>query len=226
MVRACLGDAGGHCAHTQLGSELHGDARVRVRVLEIVNQLRNVLDGVDVVVRRRADESHPGGGIANGGDHLVHLEPGQLAPFARLCPLHDLDLQLVGICEVIYGHPEATARYLFDGRARGVTVLERDEAPGVLTALARVGFAADAIHRNGEGLMRFDGYGAEAHGPRGETLHYFALRLDFFEWNRSTIDARLEAQQPSEGRMARRNLVSVVSKLPIGIFAVGARGHL
>ena len=33
--------------------QLHANARVMIGVLEIVNQLRQIFDGVDVVVRRR-----------------------------------------------------------------------------------------------------------------------------------------------------------------------------
>ena len=49
-----LGDAGGDRADADLGDQLHADARVAVAVLQVVDQLGQVLDRVDVVVRRRA----------------------------------------------------------------------------------------------------------------------------------------------------------------------------
>ena len=64
-VRVRLGDARGDRAHAHLGHQLHAHACVLVGVLEVVDELREVLDGVDVVVRRRADEAHAGG--ASGG---------------------------------------------------------------------------------------------------------------------------------------------------------------
>ena len=51
-----LGDAGGDRADADLGHQLHADARAVVRVLQVVDQLRQVLDRVDVVVRRRRDQ--------------------------------------------------------------------------------------------------------------------------------------------------------------------------
>ena len=55
-VAVRLGDACGDRAHADLRDELHVHARLRVGVLQVVDELLDVLDGVDVVVRRRADE--------------------------------------------------------------------------------------------------------------------------------------------------------------------------
>ena len=52
-----LRHAGGDRADADLGDELHVDARPRVRVLQVVDELLEVLDRVDVVVRRRADQA-------------------------------------------------------------------------------------------------------------------------------------------------------------------------
>jgi hypothetical protein len=59
---ACaLATPGGDGADADLGHELHADAREAVAVLQVVDQLRQVLDRIDVVVRRRGDEAHAGG---------------------------------------------------------------------------------------------------------------------------------------------------------------------
>ena len=55
VVGLGLGHAGGHRADADFGDQLHRDRRRGVRVLEVVDQLREVLDRVDVVVRRRRD---------------------------------------------------------------------------------------------------------------------------------------------------------------------------
>ena len=57
MVRARLGDAGRDRADADFGHQLHRDARNRVHVLEVVNQLRQVFDRIDVVVWRRRDQA-------------------------------------------------------------------------------------------------------------------------------------------------------------------------
>ena len=63
---------------------------------EVVDELRKVLDRVDVVVRRRRDEGHTGSGVTYPGDDLVYLVAGKVSALARLRPLRHLDLNLVG----------------------------------------------------------------------------------------------------------------------------------
>ena len=60
VVRACLGDAGGDRADPQGRDQLHADPGARVDGPQVGDQLREVLDRVDVVVRRRADQRLPG----------------------------------------------------------------------------------------------------------------------------------------------------------------------
>ena len=49
-----LGHPGGHRAHAHLGHQLHVDPGPRVGRLQVVDELGDVLDGVDVVVRAAA----------------------------------------------------------------------------------------------------------------------------------------------------------------------------
>ena len=60
MIRMALHDAGGDHAHAVLGHQLDADAGPGVGGLEVVDQLRQILNGVDIVVGRRGDEAHPG----------------------------------------------------------------------------------------------------------------------------------------------------------------------
>jgi hypothetical protein len=55
-----MGEASRDGADADLGHQLHRDASVGIGVLEVEDQLGDVLDGVDVVVRRRRDEGHAG----------------------------------------------------------------------------------------------------------------------------------------------------------------------
>ena len=68
-----LGDAGGDGADADFRDELDGDARLRIDVLEVVDELRQILDGVDVVVRRRRDEADAGDGVADAARFRCRL---------------------------------------------------------------------------------------------------------------------------------------------------------
>ena len=105
-VRVRLGDARRDGAHAHLGDQLHADARVAVGVLQVVDELLQVLDGVDVVVRRRRDEAHARRGVAHLGDPRVDFGAGQLAALAGLGALGHLDLQLARVDQVVAGDAE------------------------------------------------------------------------------------------------------------------------
>jgi hypothetical protein len=96
-----LGDARGHGADARLGDQLDRTSALRVDLLEVEDELRQVLDRVDVVVRRRRDQRRAGrcsGAVA--AMVSVDLVARQLAALAGLGALRHLDLQLLGVDQV------------------------------------------------------------------------------------------------------------------------------
>src|SRR5690606_41588116 len=55
--------------------------RLAVDVFQVVNKLRQVFDGIDIVVRRWRDQAHARHRIAQLGDVVRYLVAGQLAAF-------------------------------------------------------------------------------------------------------------------------------------------------
>src|SRR5439155_14198379 len=68
VVRFGLGHTRSHGADAHFRDELHRDGRGGIRVLQLVDQLRQVLDRVDIVVWRRRDQLHAGGRVADLGN--------------------------------------------------------------------------------------------------------------------------------------------------------------
>src|SRR4028119_1547777 len=68
-------------------------------------------------------------------------------------------------------------------------------ALGVLAALARVRLAPDAVHGDGQGLVRLLRGGAEGYGPRREALHDLLGRLDLLQGD----GVAPEVEQPAQG---------------------------
>ncbi len=89
---------------------------------QVVDQLGEILDRVDVVVRRRGDQADAGRRVAQAGDRLVDLVARQLAALAGLGALGDLDLELVGVDQVGGRHAEPRRRDLLDRRAAQIAV--------------------------------------------------------------------------------------------------------
>src|SRR5438094_740099 len=87
--------------HTRLRYQLHADTRARVDLLEIVDELRQVLDRVDVVVRRRRDQGHARYRVAQARDQGRDLVGRELASFTGLRALGDLDLELIRAHQIV-----------------------------------------------------------------------------------------------------------------------------
>ena len=123
-----LRDARGDGADADLGDQLDADARAVVGVLQIVDELREVLDGINVVMRRRRNQSDAGHRVANLRDEVVHLVPRKLATLAGLRALRHFDLELVGIDEVVAGDAEARRGDLLNRATAPVAIRIAHEA--------------------------------------------------------------------------------------------------
>ncbi len=187
-----LGDAGGDGADAGLGDQLHADPGVGVDLLQVVDELGQVLDRVDVVVRRRRDQGDAGRGVAQAGDLERDLEARQLAALAGLGTLGDLDLELLGGVEIFGGDAEAARGHLLDRRVGVVAVGARVEALLALAALAAVGPRADPVHGDGQGLVRLGREGAQRHAGRDEALPDLGDALDLVERHRRQLAVEVE----------------------------------
>ncbi len=122
MIGLGFGHAGGNRADAHFAHQLHADAGGRVGVLQIVNELGQIFNRVNVMVRRRGNQPHARRRMPQLADVFVHLMAGKLAAFAGLGALGHLDLQFIGIDEILGGHAKASAGHLLDGRAAKIAV--------------------------------------------------------------------------------------------------------
>src|SRR6266511_5212285 len=106
VVRLRLCHTGCDRADADFGYKLHRNRRLRVGVLQVVDQLCEILDRVNVVMRYRRNEPDARHREAQLRDVFGHLVPGALAAFAGLRTLRHRDLQLVGVDQVLRGHAE------------------------------------------------------------------------------------------------------------------------
>ena len=82
-------DAGGDRADADFRNELHADARVVIRVLQVVNQLGQIFDRINVVMRRRRNQADAGRrmtDLGNPGINFFCRAIGRLRRAWRLAP--------------------------------------------------------------------------------------------------------------------------------------------
>ena len=202
--RAGLGDTGRDRAHASARDELDADPRPRVDRPQVGDELGEVLDRVDVVVRRRADVALAGLAATERGDVGGRLLAGQLAALARLRALGDLDLELVGAGEVRGGHAEPRRRDLLDPGVVAAAVGGRGVPGGILAALAGVRGAAGTLDADRQRLVGFGAQRADAHRRDDEAADDVAGGLDLRERDgrRGGADAQLVARDRAVRRRA------------------------
>ena len=224
LVGSALGHTGGDGADTGLADQLDRHARAGVGVLKIEDKLRQVLDGVDVVVRRRRDQADAGRGLTDLGDPGVDLLAGQVATLAGLGALGHLDLNLEGAAQVAARHAKARACHLLDGGVLGVTVSQWGLATRILAALAGIGTAVQAVHGDGHALVRLFADGAIRHGAGVKAADDVERRLDLVECHRGAA-AGIKVQQIAQAHRTAR-AVQAGAVLLKGVVAVLTAGGL
>ena len=105
--------------------------------------------------------------------------PGKLSALAGLGALRDLDLQHFGIDQV-FGRDAETAR----GDLLDLGILLGAVARRILAALAGVGAAAEAVHRDRQRLVRLGRERAERHAGAIEARQDRLERLDLLDRDR------------------------------------------
>ena len=190
-LRTGLGNAGGDGADTGFTDQLDIDSGLAVGALQVVNQLGQILNGVDIVVRRGRDQANTRGRVAALGNPGIDLRAGQLTALAGLRALSHFDLDFLGGHQVFAGDAEPGGCHLLDG-----AVALGAEAILGFAALAGVGLAAQAVHSDGHALVGLLRQSAVAHGCGLEAFDDTVNALHLFDGH--ALGGVIEVQQASQ----------------------------
>ena len=80
--------------------QFYCDSCLWVHLLDVKYKLCQILDGVDVVVRRRRNKRNARNGMTKLSDKRRDLMPGKLSAFARFRTLSNFYLDLLGTSKV------------------------------------------------------------------------------------------------------------------------------
>src|SRR5690625_7984767 len=112
-----FGDTGINSPDALFSNEFDVDAGILISALEIVDELREVLNGVDVMVRRWGNQPDARSGNTHFGNPRIDLIGRQLAALTGLGALGHLDLNIGAVIKVVAGHTKAPGGHLLDSRA-------------------------------------------------------------------------------------------------------------
>src|SRR6266705_1169237 len=177
-IRARFGYASSNDADSRTGNEFYADARARIHGAQVMDQLRQVFDAVNVVMRRRRNQRRARGGVPDSRDVFADFLRGQLAALTRFRALRHLDFEFFRVDEVIGGDSKTPRSDLLDlvGRGRLETI-----GMGIFSAFAGITASTELIHRQSQGPVRFRAERAKRHRLGAETLDDGLEGLDLVE---------------------------------------------
>ena len=186
-VGISLGHTGSDGAHTGLGHQLDRHQRLRIDLLQVEDELCQIFDGIDVMVRRWRNQTHARPRKTQLGDHLVDLVAGQLSALTGLGALRHLDLQHFRVDQIFGGHAETAGGDLLD-----LGVLLGAIADRVFTTLARIGACAQAVHGDSQSLVGLGGQSTQRHAGRIKARDDGFDGFDFFDGHRRGVGHQLQ----------------------------------
>ena len=68
-----FGNAGGNRTDADLGNQFHRNLRLGMHLVQVMDQLGQIFDGINIVVGRRRYQGHPWFAIAQPGDVGIYL---------------------------------------------------------------------------------------------------------------------------------------------------------
>ena len=183
-VGMTFGNPGRHSSHADFRNQLNRNSGGGIGIFQVIDQLRQVFDRVDVVVRRRRNQGDAGHRMPDFGDYFIDLMARQLAAFAGLGALGDFDLEFAGIDQVFAGNAEPAAGDLFDGAAEAVIVRQGFVSFRVFAALPAVAHGTETVHGDGDSFMGFLADRAERHGAGDKPPDDLSRGFDFLQRDR------------------------------------------
>ncbi len=248
VVGFALGHASSNGADADFRHQLDADAGVWRDVFQVVDQLRQVFNRINIVVRRRRDQADTGHAVAQFADVVADLATGQLAAFAGLGALGHLDLDLVGAAQILCRDTKAARGHLLDAAAQRIAIEQRQidfdvgranhafervadldrnafelvaVARSVFAALAGVAFAANAVHGDGQRGVGFGADRSQRHGSAGKALDDVFGRFDLVDGN-GLGRVKLELKQAAQRHLAQALVVDQLGVFLVGVPVVGA----
>src|SRR5690606_12889964 len=155
--------------------------------------------------------------VTESRDQSVDLASRQLAAFAGLGALGNLDLQHFGIDQVFRGDTKPAGGDLLD-----LGALERPVARRVFATLTGVGARAEPVHRLGDRLVGLRRQCAEGNPGRVEALEDVGERLDLVQ--RQRLVSQLDLEQVADHRY--RTVVDQRAVFLVGLVAALLHGSL
>ena len=111
-----LCNSGCNRTNASLRNQLYRNICIFICIFQVIDQLCQVLDGIDIVMRRRGDQGNTRCGVTSFRNPWINLLRRKMSTFTRFCALCHFDLDFSCRYQITAGNTETTTGYLFDCR--------------------------------------------------------------------------------------------------------------
>ena len=114
----CTGlcNTGCDSSDTSLGNKLYGNSCIFITVFQIVDQLSQILNRVNIMMRWWGDQADTRCGMTGLCNPRINLSTRKMTTLTRLCTLRHLNLDLLGTDKVTGGYTKTSGCHLLDCR--------------------------------------------------------------------------------------------------------------
>ena len=203
--------AGSNRTDTHLAYQLNANAGTGISILQVVNQLGQIFNRIDIMMRRRRNQANACRCTAAFGNPWINLATGKLSSFTRLSTLSNFNLDFVGIDKIIAGYAKTAAGNLLNCTALAVTIRQRCKTVGILAAFAGIALATDTVHGNRQTFMRLLAQRAVAHSTGLKTMTNAFYRFYLVNIYRQTL--RCKCQHTAQILVGKGTAAQLLAKL-------------
>ena len=125
--------------------------------------------------------------VTSACNDFIDLETRQLTTLARLGTLSNLDLNFVGINEILGSYTKTTRSHLLDCASCACAILARCKTSGILAAFTGITASTNFVHSNGNRFMRFLTDRTKRHCSCNKSFCNSFYRFYFIDTNRCTL---------------------------------------
>ena len=165
-----LNYTGSNRTDTHLTYQLDADAGTRISILQVVNQLGQIFNRIDIMMRRRRNQTNACRCTAAFGNPGINLAARQLSAFTGFSTLRNFNLDFIRINKIIAGYAKTAAGNLLNCATLAVTIRQRRKTVGILATFAGIALTTDTVHGNSQTFMCLLAQRAVAHSTGLKTM--------------------------------------------------------
>src|SRR5215475_3980741 len=176
------------------------------------------------MVRRRRNQTDAWSRVAHLSDPWIDFSAWQFTALSRFRALSHFDLQFPRLRQVITRHSESPRSNLLDSAIARIAIGIWNVACGIFAPLPGIALPTNAVHCDGQGLVRLLAYRAVGHGAGLEAFYDRLHRLHFINWNR--LGNVFQLHQATQGRHTLRLAIDKLGVFLERFVVIGATGLL